>query len=235
MSTGRSELTYLGLRIVPARFFARRKTGDWLRLARLSARRCLDQVSSQRSGFSLTELVVALVILLILLPTAVPLYDRYLGDAREEALKQRLREIRRALSTFRLENGRYPNWLFDGFGNNVDFMDNQKSELIQGVHSGPSAYPTVRRRYLPELPADPLTGKVDWELVILSNENVATSQSAGSYRTDTASTTRRGWTQDPTTKKWTPPPAVVNPFVPRAVPTSGVGDVRSRASGYQDL
>ncbi|MBI3889934.1 MAG: prepilin-type N-terminal cleavage/methylation domain-containing protein, partial [Candidatus Wallbacteria bacterium] len=103
-----------------------------------------------RAGFSLMELVVAMVVLLILLPTAVPLYDRYLGDAREESLKQRLRELRRALSTFRLENGRYPNWLFDGFGNNVDFLDDQRSEVVQGVHDGPGTYPAKRRRYLAE-------------------------------------------------------------------------------------
>ena len=110
-------------------------------------------------GFSLVELVVALVILLVLIPSALPLYDRFFNEAREEALRQRLQQMRRAISIFRLENGRYPNRLYDSFGNNVDFLDSLRSELVQGVHGGPSKYPLKRRTYLVQAPAPVAAGQ----------------------------------------------------------------------------
>lgn len=184
-------------------------------------------------AFSLIELVVSLVILLILLPTAIPLYDRFLGDARDEALRQRLSEIRRALSTFRMENGRYPNWLYDSYGNNVDFLDSERSELVQGVHSGAGKYPSKRRIYLAEIPADPITEKKDWELIITMNEDLAALQSTGGLRTTTENSRRPGWKK--VGSSWIAPAPVVNPTVQRPVPTSGVSDIRSRATGYQEM
>ncbi len=181
------------------------------------------------------ELIVAMVILVILLPSAIPLYERFLADAKEEALRQRLNEVRRAITAFRMEHGRYPNRLFDSFGNNVDFLDNDKSELVQGVHDGPGTYPLNRRTFLPEIPEDPFSEQLDWDLVIMQNENIAERQSSSGLRITTERSRRVGWSLNSSTNKWVAPPAVVNPYVPRAVSGSGIGDVRSRTSGYEEL
>ena len=122
------------------------------------------------AGFSLTELVMALVILLIIIPQVVPVYDAFINDMEKEALKERLGYVRRAIVAFKMENGRYPYQVFDHFGNNVDFLDEDYSELTQGVHNGFGVYPTQRRIYLDRMPEDPVTGRTDWLLVGVDND-----------------------------------------------------------------
>lgn len=122
-------------------------------------------------GFTLTELIMALVILLVIIPTVVPIYDAFLADSKEEALKERLAQIRRAIVAFKLENGRYPYQVYDHFGNNVDFLDDDVSELTQGVHDGSGgSYPLKRRIYLHHLPVDPFTEKANWRLIGVDND-----------------------------------------------------------------
>jgi prepilin-type N-terminal cleavage/methylation domain-containing protein len=119
-----------------------------------------------RHAFSLVEVVVALAILLILLPLSTPLYDQFVKDAREQALRQRLAQVRRQFRLFYQDHRRFPNLLFDQFGNQVDLLDNRYSELVEGVHDGPAGhYPLNRRRYLAEVPVDPFSGRADWVLV----------------------------------------------------------------------
>lgn len=113
---------------------------------------------------------MALVILLVIIPTVVPIYDAFLSDSKEHALKERLAQIRRAIAAFRMENGRYPYQLYDHFGNSVDFLDDSRSELTQGVHDGPQSYPLGRRMYLHKLPVDPITGKANWKLIGVDND-----------------------------------------------------------------
>jgi len=117
------------------------------------------------TGFSLVEVVVALSIMLILLPLSSPLYEYFLRDMKEAALKQRLAQVRRAIRLFYEDNRRFPNMLFDQYGNQVDFLDSNYSELVQGVHDGAGHYPVNRRRYLAEFPVDPFTERADWNLV----------------------------------------------------------------------
>ncbi len=125
----------------------------------------------RKHAFSLIEMMVALSILLILIPAMLPIYSSYMEDIKEQALKERLLEIRRALHVFYMEHGRYPYQLFDEYGNNVDFLDPTKNELINGVHDGYGSYPPRRRRYLSELPVDPMSGKRDWLLVPVDNDS----------------------------------------------------------------
>jgi type II secretory pathway pseudopilin PulG len=124
----------------------------------------------QGLGFTLTELIMALVILLILIPTVIPIYDAFISDSKEESMIQRLGQVRRAIVAFKLENGRYPYQIFDHFGNNVDFLDNNLSELTQGVHDGPDSYALGRRIYLNRIPEDPFSGKLDWQLIGVDND-----------------------------------------------------------------
>ena len=57
-----------------------------------SARRTRD--IRDRQGFSLTELIMALIILLVLIPSVIPIYDAFLADSKEEALRSRLATVR---------------------------------------------------------------------------------------------------------------------------------------------
>lgn len=133
-----------------------------------TARRTRDL--RERAGFSLTELIMALVILLVLIPSVIPIYDAFLSDSKEEALQARLGTVRRAIVAFKLEQGRYPYQIFDHFGNNVDFLDYRDSELTQGIHDGFGSYSLGRRIYLDRLPVDPFTERVDWKLLGVDND-----------------------------------------------------------------
>lgn len=121
-------------------------------------------------GFSLTEIVVAMTIILILIPAIMPIYASFMGDIEDEALSLRLSEFRRCLRIFYLENGRYPNALFDRYGNNVDILRDEGSELVNGIHSNFGTYPPNRRTYLANTPVDPYTHLANWDLIPVDND-----------------------------------------------------------------
>lgn len=115
-------------------------------------------------GFSLVEVVVTLVIVMILIPLSVPVYEKFARDIDEEALQQRLLEMRRAVRQFYQDHKRFPYFYEDHFGNSVYILANDQSELVTGVHDGPNGhFPRGRRRYLSEIPVDPITGIADWK------------------------------------------------------------------------
>ena len=125
---------------------------------------------SENNGFSLIELALALTILLIIIPSMMPIVENFMGDIQEQSLKQRILDIRRALQSFYMENGVYPNQLFDEFGNNVDFLHDDASELVNGTHNGYGTYPVNRRTYVTGLPPDPFTLHKDWALIPIDND-----------------------------------------------------------------
>jgi len=127
-------------------------------------------LTRQRKGFSLVELALALTILLIIIPTMLPIIENFMSDIQEQSLKQRILDIRRALQSFYMENGIYPNQLFDEYGNNVDFLHDDASELVNGSHDNYGTYPINRRTYITGLPSDPITGHKDWALIPIDND-----------------------------------------------------------------
>ncbi|MFZ4498688.1 MAG: type II secretion system protein [Burkholderiales bacterium] len=84
---------------------------------------------SLRPGFTLIELLVVLAIIGTLLAIALPRYSKSIGRAEEAVLQQNLRATREAIDQFHGDLGRYP----------VNLQE------------------LVMRRYLRELPVDPLT------------------------------------------------------------------------------
>ncbi|MEK8052490.1 prepilin-type N-terminal cleavage/methylation domain-containing protein [Ideonella sp. DXS22W] len=90
-----------------------------------------------RRGFTLLELVVVLAILGLLLTLVVPRYVGTLDQGREAVQQANLQRLREAIDAFLADQGRYP-----------DRLD----ELVQ-------------RRYLRQLPLDPLTGAADWRVL----------------------------------------------------------------------
>lgn len=198
------------------------------------------------TGFSLIELALCLSILLIIIPTMVPVFEAFLGDIHEQALRQRILELRRALQVFYLEHARYPGQIFDHYGNNVDFTDDGRSELVNGIHNGFGSYPPNRRTYLPRLPEDPITNKTDWTLLPMDNdgdgifnedpEEATTGTYLTGFQTYSAIPSRMYRALTSTT-------IALDDFIQFDNDHDGkidedpidVGDVRSRATGYESL
>ena len=85
-------------------------------------------------GFSLLELMIAMVILIILLSVAFPVYQRTVQHARETVLKDNLWQMRAQIDRFTADKGRLPK--------SID-------ELVEG-------------KYLREKPRDPINEKDEW-------------------------------------------------------------------------
>lgn len=88
---------------------------------------------SSRRGFTLIELLVVLAIMASLLTLVVPRYFQQTDRAQETVLRHNLIAMRDAIDKFDADTGRYPETL---------------EEL-------------VTRKYLREVPLDPITGKRD--------------------------------------------------------------------------
>lgn len=89
------------------------------------------------SGFTLIELIVVVTIIGILAAVAMVNVKYATRKAREAALKDNLHTMRKAIDTFYADKQRYPADL---------------NELVPG--------------YMRRLPADPITGQPDWEVVM---------------------------------------------------------------------
>lgn len=181
------------------------------------------------AGFSLVEVVVALTIMILLLPLATPLYRAFFNDVREEALRGRLNHVRRAVRLFYEDHRRFPNMMFDQFGNQVDILDNRYSELVQGVHDGPGGkFPQARRRYLAEIPLDPFSEQADWSLV---PAEVSTDPLASRRPLQTATSTRQ---LSAMRRGITSGTVLVLDNVSEVGGMVTVMDIRSRTAGYEN-
>ncbi len=93
--------------------------------------------SKNQRGFSLLELMIAMLILVILLSVAVPTYQRSVQHAREVVLKENLWQMRRAIDQYSADKGKLPKSLDD----------------------------LVTDKYLREKPIDPILEKAEWNEV----------------------------------------------------------------------
>ncbi|MBL8288685.1 MAG: prepilin-type N-terminal cleavage/methylation domain-containing protein [Rubrivivax sp.] len=88
-------------------------------------------------GFTLIELVVVMALVGLLLSIAAPRFLGSIDKGRENVRRQNIAALRGAIDQFRADSGRYPETL---------------DEL-------------VARRYLREVPLDPVTERSDWRIV----------------------------------------------------------------------
>jgi len=104
----------------------------------------------QRNGFTLIELMIVIMIILILIGMAVGRYDKSVIRAREATLAHNLQTIREAIENYTLDKQSAPQSLDD----------------------------LVQAGYLREVPTDPITQQKDWQPkygnTVLSPDQVST-------------------------------------------------------------
>jgi general secretion pathway protein G len=92
--------------------------------------------SGGRSGFTLLEMMIVMIIIGVLLSIALPIYNRSLVRARESVLRNDLFELNKLISQYTLDKQKAP-----------QSLDDLKSA-----------------GYIKEIPKDPMTGEANWEL-----------------------------------------------------------------------
>lgn len=98
---------------------------------------CHTPSAGIRRGFTLIEMMVVLTLIAMLLTLAIPRYFAALDNGRQSVQRQNVATIRDAIDKFYGDQGKYP-----------DSLD----EL-------------VAKRYLRQLPVDPVTESSNWTLV----------------------------------------------------------------------
>ena len=129
----------------------------------------------RESGVTLLELLVTLTIVMVLASVALPLTRVSAKRSHEIELRQQLRIMRAAIDTFKVEWNRDADVLIGPLcvKNKLSCKDvtsvygyPKSINMLLGVKLT-SEEATVRgtpvRRYLRNLPLDPLTGKADWQ------------------------------------------------------------------------
>ncbi|HTU40688.1 MAG TPA: prepilin-type N-terminal cleavage/methylation domain-containing protein [Candidatus Aquilonibacter sp.] len=93
--------------------------------------------TGRSAGFTLLEMMIVIVIMGILMSIALPIYNQSLVRSREAVLRQDLFTLRSLISQYTLDKQKAPQSLDD---------------LVQGG-------------YIKEIPKDPMTNEVNWEVV----------------------------------------------------------------------
>ena len=93
--------------------------------------------ASGEKGFSLLELMIAMLIMIILLSVAIPTYQRSVQSAREVVLRENLWQMRKAIDQYATDKGKLPGSIDD----------------------------LVKDKYLREKPIDPILEKAEWDEV----------------------------------------------------------------------
>src|SRR5258708_9030623 len=88
-------------------------------------------------GFTLLELMIVISIIMILVAVAVPMYNQSIVRSREAVLRQDLFTLRSVISQYTLDKQKAPQSLDD----------------------------ILQAGYLKRIPADPMTGQPNWEVV----------------------------------------------------------------------
>ena len=115
-------------------------------------------------GFTLLEVLVVLSIISLLAALAVPRYVERLEEAREAVLAENLKVTRIAIDRFSADTGRYPGSL---------------AELVE-------------RRYLRDLPVDPVTQRNDTWLEIAASVIEPGVDGIGDIRSGAEGMSRKG-------------------------------------------
>jgi len=94
-----------------------------------------NKKAGRKSGFTLLEMMIVMIIMGILLSIALPIYNQALVKARESVLRNDLFEMRKLISQYTLDKQKAPQSLED---------------LVSGG-------------YIKAIPKDPITNEANWE------------------------------------------------------------------------
>src|SRR5271170_7738555 len=95
----------------------------------------VSRLKTRRSGFTLLEMMIVMIVMGILISIAIPIYTRSVVRAREAVLKNDLFELNKLISQYTLDKQKAPQGLDD----------------------------LVQAGYIKEIPKDPMTGEANWE------------------------------------------------------------------------
>ena len=96
-----------------------------------------------QKGFTLLELMIGMFIIVILLSVALPAYQRSVQYAREKVLAQNLWQMRRQIDQYTADKGKLP----------------------------PSLEELKEKKYLSEIPIDPILEKAEWTEIFGDDPN----------------------------------------------------------------
>jgi len=112
------------------------------------------------AGFTLLEMIAVVAMIGILVSIALPNYKTAILQSREAVLKEDLFRFRDVIDQYYADKGKYPA--------SLDVL--------------------VEEGYLRKLPADPMTGAADWEVVLSEADPDNPSETPGVYDVKSAST-----------------------------------------------
>jgi general secretion pathway protein G len=114
----------------------------------------VDRIEAHRGargrGFTIVELAIVLTVLMIILAIIVPSLNHIVLKAKEDVLRDNLRAMRKSIDQYSADKERAP----------------------------ASLEALVDAKYLHEIPEDPITGEVDWE-VTLEDEPISLAGDRG--------------------------------------------------------
>ncbi len=111
-------------------------------------------------GFTLLEMMIVIVVIMILASIAVPAYQRHVIEAREAVLRANLNTLNNVIQQYTLDKQKAP-----------QSLDDLKSA-----------------GYLHDIPVDPMTQLANWETEPEDSNNAADPQEPGIARVHSAST-----------------------------------------------
>jgi general secretion pathway protein G len=116
------------------------------------------------SGFTLLELLAAMVIMLLLTSVALPLARVQIQRSRETELRRALRQVREAIDRYKdfADRGIIPTTP-DSFGYPPDLDTLVSGVVLKGAS-------TAKYKFLRRIPIDPMTGKADWGLRAMQDD-----------------------------------------------------------------
>src|SRR5688572_15840861 len=122
-----------------------------------------------KSGFSLIELIVTVMIISILVGLALPMARNTIKRQREVELHQALREMRVAIDKFKDASDRG----FIEVKVNTEGYPEKLEVLVEGVPKLNAI--DMKLRFLRKIPTDPMTNSTDWGLRSYQDEPESSS------------------------------------------------------------
>ena len=134
----------------------------------------LNKDSKHKTGFTLLELLVTLTVLAILSAVAIPIVKNSQRRDKEIELYQTLRQLREAIDNYKkaVDGGIINPPSTDNFG-----YPESLDILVEGAprRSGAGSVPFLRK-----IPIDPITGKAEWSLRSINDDQNSASWGGGS-------------------------------------------------------